>query len=102
LPDNVVIGNYVFVGANVVLTDVAYPNLQDKTQEVHRPPVIEDGVVLGSNAVILAGVVVHRGAVVGAGAIVTRDVPAGAVVVGTPARVKPLRATRSPKGVSYG
>lgn len=101
LPDNAIVGERCFIGANVVLADVAYPNLRDKSQEVHRPPIIEDDVVLGSNAVILPGVTVHRGAVVGAGSIVTHDVQAGTVVKGNPAR--PARArTRRVKGLSYG
>lgn len=86
LPDGTIIGEHVFVGASVTLTDVAYPNLRDKSTEVHRPPIIEDEVVLGSNCVILPGVTVHRGAVVGAGSVVTHDVKAHTVVVGNPAR----------------
>jgi UDP-2-acetamido-3-amino-2,3-dideoxy-glucuronate N-acetyltransferase len=96
LPDNAIIGCYCFIGANVVLADVPIPNLRDKSQEVHRPPIIEDDVMLGSNAVILPGVVVHRGALVGAGAIVSHDVPEGVTVVGNPARRKrPSRARSS-------
>jgi UDP-2-acetamido-3-amino-2,3-dideoxy-glucuronate N-acetyltransferase len=87
IPDNAVIGARVFIGANVVLTDVSIPELRDKHLEVHRPPIIEDDVVLGSNAVILPGVIVHRGAVVGAGSVVSRDVPPHCIVMGNPARV---------------
>jgi acetyltransferase-like isoleucine patch superfamily enzyme len=99
LPDNAVIGQYCFIGANVVLADVAIPNLRDKSQEIHLPPLIEDDVMLGSNAVILPGVVVHRGAIVGAGAIVTKDVPAGATVIGSPARPLLKRRVKHTGGV---
>ncbi len=47
--------------------------------------VLEDGVFIGSHAVVLPGVRVGEGSVIGAGAVVTRDVHAGAVVVGVPA-----------------
>lgn len=54
--------------------------------------VIEDGVYIGSGAVILPGVTVRRGAVVGAGAVVTRDCDEDGVYAGIPARrVKELQ-----------
>lgn len=52
-----------------------------------QPVVIEDGVVIGANAVVLEGVTVGEGAVVAAGAIVTEDVPANTLAAGTPAKV---------------
>jgi acetyltransferase-like isoleucine patch superfamily enzyme len=55
-------------------------------RRVFRPICIEDGVWIGSRAVILPGVRIGRGAVVGAGAVVTRDVPAHALVAGIPAK----------------
>jgi UDP-3-O-[3-hydroxymyristoyl] glucosamine N-acyltransferase len=55
-----------------------------------RGPDIEDEAVIGAGAVLLPRVVVGRGATVGAGALVTRDVRAGALVMGAPARERPL------------
>lgn len=49
---------------------------------------LEADSTVGSNACVLQGLRVGAGAFVGAGAVVTRDVPAGAVVVGSPARVR--------------
>ncbi|MGC5628842.1 DapH/DapD/GlmU-related protein [Georgenia sp. Z1344] len=51
------------------------------------PVVIGTNVWIGSRATILPGVTIGDDAVVGAASVVTRDVPAGAVVVGSPARV---------------
>jgi acetyltransferase-like isoleucine patch superfamily enzyme len=43
---------------------------------------------IGAGAVVLNNVVIGSGATVAAGSVVTRDVPPGAVVVGSPARVR--------------
>ena len=52
-----------------------------------RPVRIEDGVFLGTGAMVLAGVTVGARSFVGAGAVITRSVPPNCVVVGNPARV---------------
>ena len=91
IPNEARIGHRVYVGPNVVLANDALPYVDSAlaTGE-HRPPIIEDDVILGANAVILPGVRVGRGAIVGAGAVVTCDVPPFTRVVGNPAR--PMRA----------
>lgn len=52
---------------------------------------IEDGVTLGANAVVIAPrgatLTIGRGARVGAGTVVTGDVPARATIVGAPSRL---------------
>ncbi len=53
--------------------------------------VIEDGVWLGSNVVVVDGVRIGEGAVIGAGAVVSRDIPPYAIAVGVPARVVKMR-----------
>ena len=50
-------------------------------------PILEDGVSIGANAVLLGGIRIGRGARIGAGAVVTKDVPAGRSAVGNPARL---------------
>jgi bifunctional UDP-N-acetylglucosamine pyrophosphorylase/glucosamine-1-phosphate N-acetyltransferase len=54
--------------------------------EKKNETVIEDGVFIGSDTMLVAPVRVGREARTGAGSVVTKDVPAGASVVGAPAR----------------
>lgn len=51
------------------------------------PVIVEDGVLIGANAVVIEGCRIGRDAVVAAGAVVVEDVPAGTVVAGCPARI---------------
>jgi acetyltransferase-like isoleucine patch superfamily enzyme len=52
-----------------------------------RPVVVEDGVWLAAQAIVLKGVTIGARSVVGAGAVVTEDVPPDCVVAGNPARI---------------
>lgn len=74
------VGKNAHVGAGAVLAGVLEPPSA-------TPVIIEDGVLIGANAVVLEGVKVGEGSVVAAGAVVTEDVPAGVVVAGQPARI---------------
>lgn len=78
------VGKNCHIGAGAVLAGVIEPPSA-------TPVVVEDGVMIGANAVVLEGVHIGRNAVVAAGAVVTQDVPDNAVVAGTPARVLKLR-----------
>jgi serine O-acetyltransferase len=81
---NVVIGQRVKIWHNVTLA------VRAPTGAPHKI-IIEDDVIIGANAVVVApheaSVRIGRGARIGAGAVVTKDVPAGATVVGAPVRV---------------
>lgn len=74
------VGKNVHVGAGSVLAGVLEPPSA-------TPVIVEDGVMIGANAVVLEGVRIGANAVVAAGAVVTEDVPANAVVAGSPAKV---------------
>lgn len=74
------VGKNAHVGAGAVLAGVLEPPSA-------TPVIIEDGVLIGANAVVLEGVRVGEGSVVAAGAVVTEDVPAGVVVAGAPAKI---------------
>ena len=56
--------------------------------EFGRPIHIGRNVWIGGGAIILPGVVIGDDAMIGAGSVVTRDVPAGAIAVGSPARIR--------------
>lgn len=74
------IGSDCHIGAGAVIAGVIEPPSAE-------PVVIEDGVVIGANAVILEGIRIGKGSVVAAGAVVTKDVAPGTVVAGMPAKV---------------
>jgi len=74
------IGNDVLMYKGVVLGGVSL----EKTK---RHPTLRDGVIVGSNAVILGPIEVGEGAKIGSGAVVVKPVPAYATVVGVPGKV---------------
>jgi len=73
---------------------------EDGRTDASRGPrariIIEDGVKIGANAVVIAPrattIRIGRGARIGAGAVVNHDVPAGATVVGPISRVLPKQS----------
>jgi maltose O-acetyltransferase len=83
------IGDRVYMGYDVMLITVDH-ELGDSAQRcgprVYRAICVEDGVWIGSRAVILPGVRLGRGSVVAAGAVVTRDVAPDTMVGGVPAK----------------
>jgi len=88
----VVIGNDVIFGPNVSVFSENHvfsdPDLPVSRQGETRIGVsIEDGVWIGTRAVILDGVTVGKNSIVAAGSVVNCDVPAYSVVGGVPAKV---------------
>lgn len=89
----IVIGDWVTVGANTTIVDTDFHPLQPEHRRLQpqeaavAPVVIEDEAFIGMNCLILKGVRLGRGCVIGAGSVVTRDVPPGAVAAGNPAQV---------------
>ncbi len=77
------IGSNVFIGPAAALTNDPFPP-SGKMIGV----TIEDGAIIGSQAVIKAGVTIGKNSVVAMGAVVTKDVPSNTVVVGVPAKEK--------------
>ena len=82
------VGDDCHIGAGAVLAGVVEPASA-------TPVIVEDGVLVGANAVVIEGVRIGAGAVVAAGAVVTENVPPNAVVAGTPARIIKMKDART-------
>jgi acetyltransferase-like isoleucine patch superfamily enzyme len=87
IPDNVVIGNRVFVGPASVFTNDKYPPSHGAWKD-KEPTVVEDDVSIGANCTILPNITLGKGCKIGAGSVVTKSVKAGDTVYGNPARSK--------------
>ena len=74
------VGNDVLIYMGAVLGGTALKN-------VKRHPTVEDGVIVGSGAIVLGPIRIGAGAKIGAGSVVVRSVPPGATVVGVPGRI---------------
>ena len=81
-------GAVIMMGAVINIGAVVGPGTMIVVEPASATPVIvEDGVLVGANAVVIEGVHIGKNAVVAAGAVVIEDVPDNAVVAGSPARV---------------
>lgn len=87
------LGNGVFIGPAVVLTNDLYPRSIDPDGGLKRGDdweavgvTIHDGASIGARAVCVAPLTIGRWAMVAAGAVVTTDVPDFALVAGVPAK----------------
>ena len=72
------IGEGVNIGAGTVTCNFDGVN--------KNPTIIEDGVFIGSDTMLVAPVKIGKNSKTGAGAVVTKDVPPGTLVVGVPAK----------------
>ena len=82
------VGDNCHIGAGAVLAGVVEPASA-------TPVIVEDGVLVGANAVVIEGVHIGKNAVVAAGAVVIEDVPENAVVAGSPARIVKMKDSKT-------
>lgn len=74
------IGNNVGLAHNVKIYTLGHNIDSPKFETKGKPVVIEDGVFVFANAMIMPGITLHKGCVVLPGAVVTKDAPEYAVV----------------------
>jgi maltose O-acetyltransferase len=80
------IGDNCIIMSTTIFT--ATHNFHSPTYDtIYKPVIIEDYVIIFSNAIILPGVRIGRGSVVGAGAVVYKDVLPMSIISGNPAQV---------------
>lgn len=82
----VVLEDDVFVGPNVVFTNVINPRSFISRKDEFRPTIVKKGASIGANATIVCGHTIGEYALIGAGTVITKDVPAHALIVGNPGR----------------
>lgn len=91
--ESIIIGDDVWVGGNCTITDTDFHplRLEDRLARpldgATAPVVIEDGVFIGMQSLILKGVTIGARSVIGAGSVVTRSIPPDVIAAGSPARV---------------
>jgi acetyltransferase-like isoleucine patch superfamily enzyme len=72
-----------------------WSNVTDKTLEdtykIQKKCIIENDVLISTNAIILREVKIGNGAIIGAGAVVTKDVEPYSIVAGVPAKKIKMR-----------
>lgn len=84
---DVTLEDNVFVGPNVVFTNVKKPvSTKNIPASRYLKTIVKKGATIGANATILPGITIGQNALIGAGAVVTKNVLPQTVVVGNPAR----------------
>jgi serine O-acetyltransferase len=89
----VVIGETAQVGDDVLMYQGAVLG-GTSAERTKRHPSVDDGVVVGANAVLLGNITIGARSKVGSGSVVVESVPVGATVVGIPGRVVRVNGRR--------
>ncbi|MCK0108289.1 acyltransferase [Flavobacteriaceae bacterium S0825] len=79
----ITIGDHVTLSRGVIVETAALDLKGEKPYKHYsKPIVIEDGVWLAANVIVLAGVTIKKNALIGAGTVITKNVEEGEIIVG--------------------
>ena len=87
IPEGVTIGDWVFIGPNVVFTNDKYPDAISKSWEITQTH-IKRNASIGAGSKIMCGITIGGFATIGIGSVVMEDVPDNAVVYGEKAKIR--------------
>lgn len=89
----VVLADDVLIGAGTLITDTDFHStrfeerITDTLYEDEKCNIlIDSGVFIGANCIVLKGVTIGKHSVIGAGSVVTKSVPEGEIWAGNPVR----------------
>lgn len=91
--EHIEIGKNVLIGAGCRIYDTDFHPLDfedrvnNRTEKIkHSPVIIQDGVFIGADVIVLKGVTIGERSIIGAGSVVTKSIPARQIWAGNPAK----------------
>lgn len=84
---DLLIGDNVSISSGVIINTGGLNYASSNKEHFSDKVIIEDGVWIGSNAMITPGITIGKNSVIGGGAVVVKDIPPNSVAGGVPAKV---------------
>ena len=92
--NNLEVGDYVKIGADVIIMDndahnLDYTKRRNSGEDIAKsaPIRIGDDVLIGTKSIILKGVTIGSRSIIGAGSVVTKSIPPNCIAAGNPCKV---------------
>ena len=81
----IVIGENVVISSFVIIETAGLILKNGPPYDKHfgKKIIIEDGVWIGSNSLVLNGVTIGENSIIGAGTVITKDIPKNSIIVGS-------------------